>query len=97
MAWGSPVEVEIRNRILVCVYAYSYELEAVSLVSDAEFDRLAMEIDPFMKTGNEKMDTWFEKEFDFCTGSWIHAHPELGRIRHIYKTYFKEEDYGGLI
>ena len=79
--WGSPVEVERRNRILVSVYAYAYEIESDSIISDGEFDDLAMSIQPEMDTGNALMDKWFKKQFDFCTGSWIHAHPELNKIK----------------
>ena len=84
------VSQEIRNRIKLSVYAYSYEFLAVSLVDDHAFDALAYSIDTTIKTGNEKMDKFFEEEFHPSTGMWIHSHPERHLIANIYKNYYEK-------
>lgn len=86
--WGSEVEQEIRNRIRLSVYAYSYEQLSISLVSDAEFDRLAKLIRPKMKTGRRRLDHFFATKFSPDTGMWINAHPELAGIKAIYDRYY---------
>ena len=86
------VSQEIRNRTKLSVYAYSYEFLAVSLVDDHAFDALAYSIDTKIKTGNEKMDKFFEEKFDPSTGMWIHHHPELDKIINIYKNYYEKDD-----
>ena len=84
------VSQEIRNRIKLSVYAYSYEFLAVSLVDDQAFDALAYSIDTTIKTGNEKMDKFFEEEFDPSTGMWIYSHPDRHLIANIYKNYYEK-------
>lgn len=88
MYWGSVVEKEIRNRIQLCIYAYAYEKENDSVISDGEFDKLCLAIDPQLDTGNKKLDDFFKKEFDPSTGQWIHIHPELDKIAELYKKYY---------
>lgn len=82
--WGSPVEIERRNRICVLLWAYAYEIKAVSLVSDHEFDRVCLLIDPLVDTGHAA-DAWFLTEFHPCTGSWIHSFPFLDGIKKMYQ------------
>lgn len=88
-SWGSAVEQEVRRRIRLSVAAYSYEYEDESIISDAEFDVLCLEIKPNMKTGNGKMDRFFKNHFDPSTGQWIRKHPQIARIRQIYNDYYK--------
>lgn len=78
----TPVEAERRRRILVAVWAYAYEIAAVPLVPDTEYDREAKLVDLTIDTG--RLDDWYRKHFDPNTGLWIHAHPELDGIRRIY-------------
>ncbi len=85
------IKEETRDRIILAVYAYAYELQADPLVSDGEYDRLSKLIDTDIKTGNDKMDKFFKEEFSPDTGQWIHKHPELRKIAEIYETYFKGE------
>lgn len=87
--WGAQVEREVRRRIVLSVAAYSYEYENDSIMSDAEFDKMCIEVDPSMKTGNLKMDRFFKNNFDPNTGQWIHKHPEIKKIKRIYNDYYK--------
>jgi len=80
---------EIRNRILISVYAYAYELCNDSLVSDYEYDRLAQEIDVNVSTNNIILDRFFKNRYVSYSGSWISIHPEIEKIREIYNKYFK--------
>jgi len=84
------ISEQIRLRIRLCVYAYAYEIANETLIPDHEFDAMCLKIDPSIETGNEKMDAWFKKEFNPSTGQWIHKHPELGRIVHIYRKYYQK-------
>lgn len=77
---------ETRNRILVAVYAYAYEVLAQPIVSDDGFDQLASKIDLSNDTGRPDLDQWFRDNFEPYTGSWIHKHPELDGIIRIYEA-----------
>jgi len=88
-AWGSTVEKQIRLRIRLSVAAYAYEICNESIMTDHEFDKKCLEIDPSIETGNKKMDKFFKEEFDPSTGQWIHKHPELAGIINIYKKFYK--------
>jgi hypothetical protein len=83
----TPEEIaaERMRRIQVCVYAYAYEVMNESLISDGEFDKLCLLINPEIDTGNPVMDNFFRTEFDPCTGSWVNAHPEKDKLHHIYE------------
>ena len=83
---------ETRNRILVSVHAYAYEVKADPLISDAEFDDLAMEINPDVSTGRAKEDAFFAEHFDSFSGSWIHAHPDLVGVKRIYNIIKTENN-----
>lgn len=89
--WGSVIEVERRNRILVSLYAYAYEVENHSIIGDYDFDQLCLTIDPEIGTDNDVLDHFFATEFDPSTGFWIHSHPELHRIRHRYSLCYRQE------
>ena len=80
---------QIRLRIRLSVAAYAYEICNDSIMSDSEFDRQCLLIDPSIETGNAKLDKFFKEEFDPSTGQWIHKHPELNGIVRIYKNYYK--------
>lgn len=79
---------EIRNRIRLSIYAYAYEFKNESLISDGEFDKMALEIEPDIMTSNEKLDKFFFEEFDSSTGQWIHKHPELEKVAKLYDKYY---------
>jgi hypothetical protein len=82
--------VERRNRILIAVYAYAYEFDNTSLVTDSEFDELSKQINIKQSTKDTILDKFFNKHFQPCTGMWIHKHPELEKIKDIYEKYFKK-------
>ena len=84
------INKEIRNRIRLSIAAYAYEYMDDPIMSDSEFDKLAYKIDLNEKTGNHKLDNFFETFFKPDTGMWIRSHPEIKKIEHLYKTYFKK-------
>lgn len=84
MSWGTEVEIERRNRIILSIAAYSYEFESESLISDADYDELSRRIRPEIKTGNKKLDAFFQKHFTSHTGMWIHKHPEFDKLKRKY-------------
>lgn len=89
-------EVERRNRIRLSVFAYAYEFESDSLISDGDYDRLSYKIDKKRSTGNKKLDKFFREEFESDTGQWIHKHPELDKLRALYfmwKNNFDRSKY----
>lgn len=80
---------EIRNRILISVYAYAYEFLNESLIDDYEYDKLAQEINVNVSTNNIILDKFFNDCYVSYSGSWILKHPEIEKIREIYNKYFK--------
>lgn len=88
MIWGNPVERERRNRILVSVAAYAYEMLNVSIMSDEAFDNLAAEINPGRSTGHPGLDTFFRKHFNPYTGMWIRQHPDLPGLQRVYDRHW---------
>lgn len=91
LKWGTEIEKEIKNRIKLSVYAYAYEFQDDSLVSDNEFDKLSYNIKNKVKTGNLLMDNFFDKVFEPHTGSWIQNHPELVKIGKLYLKHYKKD------
>lgn len=88
--WGSPVEVERRNRIRLSVWAYAYEVLDDPLVSDELFDTVAAQIDPTMPTGSKTLDAFFKAEFSPSTGMWVRKHPDQ---RGLHRVYLRIKDY----
>lgn len=87
--WGSEVEQEVRRRIKLSVAAYAYELLDESIMSDAEFDKMCLEVNLMLDTGNKVCDSYFIECFDPSTGQWIRNHPELTKIADLYVKYYK--------
>ena len=83
----TEVEKQRRIRILLSLYAYAYEFKARSIVSDADYDRLALLVDTSISTGNKKLDNFFKKEYNPYTGQWIHKHPEKDKLEALYTQY----------
>jgi hypothetical protein len=77
-------EYQRRIRIRLSLAAYAYEYENTSIMSDAEFDALALKVDPNIDTGFWLMDEFFRKKFSPDTGMWIRDHPQLTTIRNLY-------------
>ena len=82
--YPTPLEIERRRRIQVAVWAYAYELEDDSIVSDAVFDETCRQIDVSMDTDRPDLDLWFTMNFNPSTGMWVHNHPDLPKLREIY-------------
>lgn len=92
-AWGSKVEVETRNRIMVAVAAYAYEVEASPIMDDAAYDKLAASIDLTVDTANPDMDAWFRANFAPHTGQWVHTHPNKIALA-CWAAYIREHKKG---
>lgn len=75
-------EIVRRARIRISILAFAYEILNESLVSDAEFDRLALELDTTTKTGDKILDQFFKNEYKAYTGQWIYSHPEIDGIEY---------------
>jgi len=84
-------ETERRRRIRLSVAAYAYEYYDHSIMSDAEFDSLALEVDLDVKTGYRKLDNWFEKNFMADSGMWVRRHPDKKGLENIYHRIWKED------
>lgn len=67
-------QIRIRSRVAVAAYAYEYLNQ--SIISDAAFDKLCLQVDSSIDTGHEVLDKFFTTEFKPDTGMWIHKHPE---------------------
>lgn len=88
------VSAERRRRIQVAIWAYAYEVRAISLVSDAVFDRTCREINLLIPTGNEEMDTWFKENFDPSTGQWVWAHPSQQWLELTFRNLYDQSKHG---
>lgn len=84
----SRIEIERRERIKLSLAAFAYELKNESIMSDHEFDALAKEINPRLRTGHQVLDKFFATEFETDTGVWIRSHPELDRLNELYQDIF---------
>lgn len=94
--WGTDKEIERRDRIKLSMAAYVYEFHAQSIMSDGDFDSLALKIRPELSTIEEyhtdeqvkrysRLDTFFREEFSPYTGQWIHKHPEIDRLHLLFE------------
>jgi hypothetical protein len=83
--WGSPVEVETRNRIMVAIAAYAYEVADDPIMSDPDYDELAKKIDVSVDTGNKELDAFFREHYADYTGQWVWKHPGADRLKQLYE------------
>lgn len=83
MTWGTPVEQERRRRIRLSVAAYAYEIAAEPIMSDAEYDALAHEVDVRVMTGHPVFDEFFVAEYQPYTGAWVRRHPDQPGLRRL--------------
>ena len=79
-SYNQEVDLETRHRIRLSVAAYAYEVMGQPIMTDAEFDKLAKQIDLSINTRRPDMDKWFRENFEPHTGMWIHTHPEKRRL-----------------
>ena len=86
------INQEIKNRIKLSIAAYAYEYKSDPIMSDDDFDQLALKINPQENTGNIKLDNFFRKHFAADTGLWVRKHPELNKLEWLYNEYFKNSD-----
>lgn len=82
------VERERWLRIRLALAAYAYEYENDSIMSDAEFDKLSLEVDTSIRTGNRKLDKFFRDHFNPSTGQWVTRHPEKPKLKRLYQRYY---------
>lgn len=82
----APCCSETRNRIRIAVAAWAYEVHADPIMSDDEFDRLALSIDVRKPTARRDLDDWFREHFNPHTGMWVLAHPEQDNLESLYRT-----------
>lgn len=95
MAWApTPKERQVWLRIRLSVAAWAYEVHDVSIMTDEQYDRLCLEVDTKLTTGNRRMDKFFRDHFDPSTGQWVHKHPEKGWLEGTYQRFWGEEDRG---
>lgn len=58
----------------------------MTIMTDNEWDNLALQIDPSVETGNKKMDRFFKEHFKPYTAMWIHYHPDPAGLARIYHS-----------
>lgn len=83
--WGSSADKERRRRIKLSLAAFAYEMRNEIIMSDHDFDKLCLEVDPSIDTGHPVMDKFFREKFDPSTGMWIRDHPELTKLEALYE------------
>lgn len=90
--YSKKINEQTRTRIRLMVAALAYEKYSNPIISDAEFDRLAGEVDLSVKTRRADMDRFFVKYFNPHTGMWINSlnKRDLKRVDDIYHRYFSE-------
>lgn len=96
MQWSNPVSEEIRRRILLSIWAYAYEFEAISLVDDFTYDQEALKVNLDLNTSyegrnNSEIDKWFKENYNASSGMWIRNHPNLKRIKELYMYHLEKK------
>jgi len=86
--WGSDVEKERHRRIRLSIAAYAYEMHSDSIMSDGEYDHLALQINEALPTNNTIMDKFFVEQFSPYTGQWIHKHPDKKGLEKLYQKFY---------
>lgn len=86
----TKVELERWRRIRLSLAAYAYEFENVSIMSDHEFDEMSKLIDVTVSTDNRRLDAYFKREFNPCTGMWIRSHPEIPKLKRLFNMLYRD-------
>lgn len=73
---------------MLSLAAYAYEMRNDIIMSDPEFDKLCLEINPSIDTGHTILDKFFRDKFDPSTGMWIRDHPELNKVEELYERVY---------
>lgn len=87
MKYSEEIDIQTRIRVKLTVAAYAYEILGESIMTDAEFDKLARKVDLSVDTRRPDLDEFFRKEFSPSTGMWIHKHPDLEILPEILARY----------
>lgn len=68
-----------QQRIKIALAAYAYECTLSTIMSDAVYDVLAIEVEnnKHIATDNSKLDAFFRYEFSPYTGMWVRKHPDF--------------------
>jgi len=74
------VMTEKLRRIRLAAWAYAYEVLGESIVDDFTYDKESYAVDLSQATDRPDLDKWFQDNFDPCTGTWIHHHPEIDKV-----------------
>ena len=82
---------QTRARIRLAVAAWAYEVHDDPILTDAEFDALALSIDVRESTSRPDLDEWFRENFNPSTGMWVHNHPETTALESIYRMIRRSE------
>lgn len=90
----TPQERQRWLRIRLSVAAWAYEVHDQSIIPDHLYDRMCLEVNPEVETGNEKLDTFFKEHFDPSTGVWVHRHPEPGKLESLYRDVLRWKEEG---
>lgn len=78
----------MKRRVMVSLAAFAYEIRNEIIMSDSDFDKLCLQIDPSVNTGHPVLDKFFREKFDPSTGMWIRDHPELNKVEMLYDRSF---------
>lgn len=76
-----------RARTRIALFAYAYEIKHNSLVSDAQYDKEANELDYKSRTDDNLLDYFFMTQYKPYTGIWVHQHPDIetGKLEALYE------------
>lgn len=80
---------QIRQRVA----AYAYALELVNdkqIISRAEYQTLADQVDVSIETDHELFDEFFKKYYKKDSIVWIRKHPDFFAVDQYYKKLKKE-------
>lgn len=90
--WYTPeINYQTRIRIQLAKAAYAYEYSDQPIMTDAEFDTMARQVDLGVDTRRPDLDEFFRKEFSHSTGMWIHKHPDLDKIAALVHWHRQEK------
>lgn len=87
--YRTQVERETRRRIMLSVWAYAYEFDHTSLVSDHIYDAESRLVDVSILTTRPDLDHFFRTQFMADSGMWIWQHPELEKVERLYRKWYK--------
>jgi hypothetical protein len=78
--YTKTIDHQTRIRIRLAIAAYAYEAESRPIMSDADFDALANEVDLSIETRRPDLDEYFRTHFSPHTGQWVWKHPDRARL-----------------